>query len=145
MFDLTKEDHAKIVEALSAIVSCSNKDKVFVNWYDLCQHLEVSRSNSDRLTAEISDILTYRGIVEKFGTWIVYPFDGQDYLFVRLFEVGTKCDIKSNVLNGTTAAYTFDPNWPNLKVRGKKDNTSENLYQYQAPEVPASPGVTSAE
>lgn len=134
MFQLTREDHARIIQAVRNILECSDKDKVFVNFNDLCKHLDVSTRNSGKqlLTDEIRDILTCHPIVDQFGYWQFNEYDNQIYVFVQIWKASDSGDVNELLNSGSVAAYSFDPNWPRRGKVGRKNIVLKNVYDLPA-------------
>ena len=130
MFDLTKEDHAKIVAAVSEILACGNEttDKVFVNFLDLCAVLGANGVTQRKLLhAEMLDILNGAEIVRKYGTWIMHEFDDGEYLFVRLFGVAREGTMQHHILYNGCSALSHQKGWPNF-ARKRNTKTLANVH-----------------
>ena len=134
MFQLSREDHARIIQAVRNILECSDKDKVFVNFYDLCKHLGVNVRNSGKqlLIDEIRDILTCHPIVDSFGLWQFSEYDGQIYVFMQIWKASDSGDLNELLNSGSVAAYSFDPNWPRRGKVGRKNIVLKNVYDLPA-------------
>lgn len=135
MLKLTREDQDKIHAAVMRVLECSDKDKVFVNFNDLCEHLDVDDGNHQQqiVIEEISDLLTCNGIADRYGIWQFMQFDGNVYLFAQLWKPGVSCEVLTALTEGTAAAYAFGDNWPRYTKRGRKPAALPNVYPIHEP------------
>lgn len=134
MFGPTKENHAKLVALVSSILIASDKDKVFVDLYQIRKHFDVSKSHLPILLEEMRDILTYTGTVQVFGYWLLAEYEDELYVFVRMSKPGEKVGMPHMLMAGNAAVFTLTADWPEMYKQGRTKLPLPNVYTLPAAE-----------
>ncbi|MNE84953.1 hypothetical protein D3C80_1819000 [compost metagenome] len=74
--------------------------------------------------------------------WLLNEYDGNIYLFVRIWEPTDSGDINDLLNTGKVAAFAFSQSWPRRGKVGRKNIVLENVYDLPVPKVEPKDPVT---